>query len=207
MAVASTSILAVLHAYVPAELAENMLRRALGRAGVGGESVEDDAVDRVFDAVQIGINLFIEPSRRARASAELRELVGIAPETYLATVPVQTAVDVLDARTRGREIASRLGARSLIAQRVSSVISELGAVLLELSGTGTMELRGVRTEPRLTIVTAGKFSLSIEELDALARDTARRSRGMGLAAVRRTVDRFHLKSDGAQTAIETQIFV
>jgi serine/threonine-protein kinase RsbT len=207
MAVARADLLGVLHAYVPAELAENLLRRALGRCGVEGASIADDQIDRVVDAVAIGINLFIEPSLRSSANAELRRLVGAATETYLARVEVATEADVLRARAAGRTIALRLGARSLIAQRVSNVINELSRAVIEYAERGHLEVRGVRTEPRVTIVSAGDFAHRLDELRAEIDSDEPHGWGMGLSAVRRCVDRFGVVSDGRSVRIEAHVFV
>jgi hypothetical protein len=180
---------------LPPELAQNMVRRAFLYCKVGGEVAEDDEVDRLVDTILIGINLFIEPSERPRIKAVLRKLTGPSLADFARVVPIRSAADALEARTQGRAIAQKLGARSLVAQRVSTVIGTLAGVLLVQGAAGTIEIRGTRTEPRVVIVAAIHPSIDC--------DGASRT----LTEVRETVDRFEVTTGDHGARIEVQIYV
>lgn len=207
MPLLQSDLLSVLHRYVPAEFAANMVERAFARCGIEGTTVPEDDLDRLLDAVQIGIHLFVEPAQQRAIKADLERVTGVGPAAYEARETIASPSDVFTARAEARRVALRLGARSLIAQRVSSVISELGQNVLLHARNGSLEIRGQRSEPRVIVVIAQDEGPGIADLQSVLRATRGPGYGLGLAGIKKTVDRFQIQSTPRGTRVEAHVFV
>jgi hypothetical protein len=192
MALSETDLVVVLGPFLPAELARNMVRRAFLHCNASGDISDERDVERVIDAMMIGINLFIATPDRARVRAAVQGLAGPALEVVARSLEIRGPTDALAARTEGRTIAVKLGARSLIAQKVSTVIGALAQVLLKHCGGGVIDIEGNRKDPKHLLVGARSET---ETLPAVEKN--------GLASVRDTVDRFAATRD----RIEVHIYV
>jgi serine/threonine-protein kinase RsbT len=109
-------------------------------------------------------------------------------------IPLHTDVDVLRARTRGRELASRLGFSSIDLTLIATAISEVARNIITYAGSGRILLNPLG-EKGLEIV-AEDQGPGILDLEMALRDgySTSRSFGMGLPGSRRIMDEFEIDS-------------
>ncbi len=120
-------------------------------------------------------------------------------------VPIDSDTDIVTARQKGREMASRLGFASTDSTLIATAISELarnivlyarqGEIILSIAEEGT--LRGIN-------VMARDEGPGIPDIDRALEEgfSTSRSFGMGLSGVRRLVDEFKIVSEvGSGTTV------
>jgi len=110
---------------------------------------------------------------------------------------IDTEVDVVSARDRGREIAARVGLSPADSAVVATAVSELARNILAYARRGEVILREIENESHQGIeVVAFDEGPGILDVDVALKDGSSTSGGlgMGLPGVRRLMDEFHLTS-------------
>jgi serine/threonine-protein kinase RsbT len=116
------------------------------------------------------------------------------------TVPLKTEPDVVTARQRVREVATRIGFSLVDQTKLITAASELARNTLIYGGGGFMQvetLNGPRVGVRLTFKDEGP---GIPDIQLALRDgfTTGSGLGLGLGGAKRLVNEFHIESQAGQ---------
>jgi serine/threonine-protein kinase RsbT len=112
-------------------------------------------------------------------------------------VPITSDRDVLQARQRGRELASMADFTALDSTRITAVVSELARNILQYAGRGEIVLRSIHQENRTGVmVVARDEGPGISNARNALQDGFSTSGGpgLGLPLVRRLMDEFEIVS-------------
>jgi serine/threonine-protein kinase RsbT len=115
-------------------------------------------------------------------------------------VPLKTEPDVVTARQRVREVATRIGFSLVDQTKLITAASELARNTLIYGGGGFMQvetLNGPRVGVRLTFKDEGP---GIPDIQLALRDgfTTGSGLGLGLGGAKRLVNEFHIESQAGQ---------
>jgi serine/threonine-protein kinase RsbT len=116
-------------------------------------------------------------------------------------VPVQSELDIVEARMRGRAIAIQLGLPASAATLVATAISELARNILLYARRGEIVLAMIeRGERRGLQVTARDDGPGIRDVTRALQDGYSTSGrlGLGLPGVRRLMDEFEIRSGAGE---------
>jgi serine/threonine-protein kinase RsbT len=116
-------------------------------------------------------------------------------------VPIRSATDLVDARQKGRALASELGFSIAQATLIAAVISELARNIVEYAGHGEISLRPDGDSGM--IVAARDEGPGIADLQAALKSGFSTSGGLGLGlpGVRRIADSFEIVSGPTGTVV------
>jgi serine/threonine-protein kinase RsbT len=121
-------------------------------------------------------------------------------------IPIQSDVDILLARRRGRVLAQELGMSATEQTVVATVISELSRNILLYAQTGMLSLETERLSGRRGLVIVAKDRgpgiRDIEQALQVGFSTSR-SLGLGLPGVKRLMDEFEIVSKRKKGTIVT----
>jgi serine/threonine-protein kinase RsbT len=133
-----------------------------------------------------------------------------APRLRTYTSGVSSERDVQTARQAAREMCVELGGSTLVAQRVSTTVSELARnLLLYAPGVGMIEIVPL-TSPRAgVLVRSTDRGPGIPALtDILAgRYQSKTGLGRGILGVKRLSDRFDITSGSSGTKVESETWL
>jgi len=119
----------------------------------------------------------------------------VASETV---VPINTDIDVVAARQKGRELATVLGFVSTDSTLLATAISELARNIIRYAKQGEILIASVQSGDRVGItVVARDKGPGIANISLAMQDGFSTSGGLGLGlpGVKRLMDEFHLVSD------------
>jgi serine/threonine-protein kinase RsbT len=195
-------------------IARGLVARALHDAGVFGEDVSAERISRVLRSLEDGLRTFVDGAARETAMNELRALDGSTQQSAPRLRTYQSAVsserDVQTARQAAREMCADLGGSSLVAQRVSTTVSELARnLLLYAPGAGTIEIIPLTSPKAGVLVRAVDRGPGIPALsDILAgRYQSKTGLGRGILGVKRLSDRFEIVSGSGGTRVESETWL
>jgi len=112
-------------------------------------------------------------------------------------VPIESELDIVTARQRGRELAAASGFSGTEQTLIATAISEVARNIVSYATRGEIILAGVIEEGRQGIsVVAADEGPGIPDLELAMRDgySTGRSLGMGLPGAKRLMDEFQLAS-------------
>ena len=115
-----------------------------------------------------------------------------------AVVPINTDIDVVAARQKGRELATVLGFVSTDSTLLATAISELARNIIRYAKKGEILIASVQSGDRVGItVVARDNGPGITNISLAMQDGFSTSGGLGLGlpGVKRMMDEFHLVSD------------
>lgn len=115
-----------------------------------------------------------------------------------AVVPINTDIDVVAARQKGRELATVLGFVSTDSTLLATAISELARNIIRYAKKGEILIASVQSGDRVGItVVARDNGPGIANVSLAMQDGFSTSGGLGLGlpGVKRLMDEFHLVSD------------
>jgi serine/threonine-protein kinase RsbT len=115
-----------------------------------------------------------------------------------AVVPINTDIDVVAARQKGRELATVLGFVSTDSTLLATAISELARNIIRYAKKGEILIASVQSGDRVGItVVARDDGPGIAHISLAMQDGFSTSGGLGLGlpGVKRMMDEFHLVSD------------
>ena len=113
-------------------------------------------------------------------------------------VPINTDIDVVAARQKGRELATVLGFVSTDSTLLATAISELARNIIRYAKQGEILIASVQSGDRVGItVVARDKGPGIANISLAMQDGFSTSGGLGLGlpGVKRLMDEFHLVSD------------
>ena len=186
--------------------AQNVLTRAIRDARLLGASLTAADVRRMQPAIERGLRLFLPAATVADVIAELDRTFLPSEPPRAQLIPIKTEGDVSEARLAARGLCELLGARRVVAQKVSTVVSELARNIYMYTPGGTVELvptAGAR--PRL-LVRAIDQGAGIPNLDEImgGRYRSRTGLGAGLLGAKRLVERFEIDTGPHGTSITAE---
>jgi serine/threonine-protein kinase RsbT len=194
--------------HVPSVLAELVVRRVKGSAGV------PPSWSRIRDELRSSVRLFVEPSLHGVLLSALEQLCSHydcndadRPSATPARIAVITEMDVSHARLVAREMASTLRGSAFGVQRASTAVSELARNIAMYGGGGSIELTpSVGPPPALSIRAIDKGP-GIGDLDAILGGSYRSRTGLGrgLSGVKRLATRFDVQTGRGGTRVEAEI--
>jgi serine/threonine-protein kinase RsbT len=141
------------------------------------------------------------PVGRRRPPGHLRSFRSPAEAEEGIRVPIQSSADILEARRRGRELATELGFPSIDRTLVATAISELARNIVLYANQGEIRLaRDERLGSAAIVVTATDSGPGIRDLRSVLQDSYSTSHalGLGLPGVRRIMDDFDIVSKPRQ---------
>jgi len=115
-----------------------------------------------------------------------------------AVIPINTDIDVVAARQKGRELATVLGFVSTDSTLLATAISELARNIIRYARYGEIFISSVQSGERVGItVVARDKGPGIANISLAMQDGFSTSGGLGLGlpGVKRMMDEFHLVSD------------
>lgn len=115
-----------------------------------------------------------------------------------AVIPINSDVDVVAARQKGRELATELGFVSTDSTLLATAISELARNIIRYAKHGEILIASVQSGERVAItVVARDKGPGIANISLAMQDGFSTSGGLGLGlpGVKRLMDEFHLVSD------------
>jgi len=115
-----------------------------------------------------------------------------------AVIPINTDIDVVAARQKGRELATVLGFVSTDSTLLATAISELARNIIRYANNGEILISSVQSGDRVGItVVARDKGPGIANISLAMQDGFSTSGGLGLGlpGVKRMMDEFHLVSD------------
>lgn len=115
-----------------------------------------------------------------------------------AVIPINTDIDVVAARQKGRELATVLGFVSTDSTLLATAISELARNIIRYAKQGEIRIASVQSGDRVGItVVARDNGPGIANISLAMQDGFSTSGGLGLGlpGVKRLMDEFHLVSD------------
>jgi serine/threonine-protein kinase RsbT len=115
-----------------------------------------------------------------------------------AVIPINTDIDVVAARQKGRELATVLGFVSTDSTLLATAISELARNIIRYAKYGEILISSVQSGDRVGItVVARDKGPGIANISLAMQDGFSTSGGLGLGlpGVKRMMDEFHLVSD------------
>lgn len=112
-------------------------------------------------------------------------------------LPINSSTDVVTARRRGLEMATKLGFAVPEATKIAVVISELARNILLYAQTGTITLAIQRDGRQCITITAEDNGPGIPDIDRVLRGgyTTSRGLGVGISGSKKIMDEFTVESE------------
>jgi serine/threonine-protein kinase RsbT len=104
-------------------------------------------------------------------------------------------------------LCAALGARSLVIQKVATIVSELSRNIVSYTPGGSIELTIVDATPRRIRIRAIDAGKGILDLDAIlaGRYRSKTGLGKGILGVKRLADTFEIQTGAAGTHVEVEL--
>lgn len=198
----------LLRRYMPALLADSVLRRAQASLQIPEGKLAPEDVRRLAEHLAAGIKLFVSPQVQPEVLDEIRKLVVAPSAPTPAKIPIEADVDVTRARRCAHELASKLGASSFASQRAATATSELARNIVNYAGNGTIELipNTAGAKPHIT-VRATDTGPGIANVEAVLSGSYQSKTGLGrgLLGVKQLARRFDIRTTAKGTVVEADI--
>jgi len=168
------------------------------------ETIADDERKRFLVALHNAAALFVNSSARlSELDKALESEVGGAVDVEPRNIPIDSEADLRLARTFARDMALALKATNLNAQRIATVVSELGRNIVSYTPGGNILLEPIKGRLRIVATDRGKGIPGLSEiLDGRYRSTT--GLGRGLMGVRQLMDSFDIQTGPQGTAITVE---
>lgn len=121
-------------------------------------------------------------------------------------VPIESDLDIIVARQRGRELAAQLGFSDTDLTLIATAISELARNIVLYAKSGEIALKAVQQgDKRGIAVIAADDGPGIPDIRRALQDgySTSRSLGLGLPGVRRLMDEFEITSEVSRGTVVT----
>jgi serine/threonine-protein kinase RsbT len=201
------ALLDLLGKYMSPILARSVLKRAAERAGTTERTLSQRDLPHVLKYIESGTQLFVDPTRAAALTVDLRGLLSTPELPQDVQIPVRSERDISEARVRAWQLAERLGARRYTLQRVSTVVSELARNIASYTPGGSIELAVIRSRDTRLRVTARDEGSGISNLDEImsGQYRSRTGLGVGIVATKRLSDAFEIRTGPTGTFIQVEV--
>ncbi len=199
-------VLQVLGRYMSRMHAEMALRRAISKVGIDARLEDTSAYPRLAATLETSLRLFTTESEVNNAVGELREV--LTPDTPSSVkVELRSEADMSVARQAARNLAEKMGARSFVAQKFTTAVSELARNIVQYAKQGELELTPLSEGMRGLRVIAVDQGPGISNLDEIlgGKYKSRTGLGKGIIGVRRLMDKFEISSNTGGTRVEAEL--
>jgi serine/threonine-protein kinase RsbT len=153
------------------------------------------------------VKLFVDPSRHEPFTRALSALAGTAPSPEPLALRLRDERDLSELLAETRRLCRQLGVRSILLQRIATIVSELGRNIVSYTQGGTLEIRTVDgTSPKL-VIRAVDSGPGIENLEEIldGKYKSKTGLGRGLLGSKRLADRFDIRSNKSGTVVEVEL--
>jgi serine/threonine-protein kinase RsbT len=195
--------------YLSSVTTEALLRRALIDAGIAAEYLSEQHLQVLGPHLERGIRLFVNVERQEQLRRELVQLGTGAREELPPpqSIPIRAERDISEARMVARGLCSAQRARSLVVQKVATIVSELARNIVSYTPGGTIELAILDGTPRRMQIRAVDTGSGIVELQAImaGRYRSRTGLGKGLLGVQRLADSFDVQTGPTGTRVDVEL--
>jgi serine/threonine-protein kinase RsbT len=197
----------VLLRYLSPANAEGTLLRSLGEVGLKSETLSLNDMPALLPTLDRRIRIYLDPLRHARVTAELAAIGAERPQRRARTVLVKIELDISEARRVAKEICEGAAARSFIAHKIVTIVSELARNIVHYTPGGTIEIAVVRDKPARISVIAADSGPGIGNLDEIMSGhyKSRTGMGRGIVGIKRLADRFKINPGPPGTRVEVEV--
>lgn len=199
-------LIAVLTRYMSGVNAHSVLGRAVRHSLLNPEQLTPRDLETMMPTIDRGIRLFVESSRQTQLLADIGALAG-RKESPSHTVNIRSEQDISQARVLARAMCENARARSFVAQKVATVVSELARNIVSYTPGGAIELVLSNEGQSRILVRATDTGGGIPNLDEVLSGKYRSTTGLGrgLLGVKRLADRFNIKTSKGGTQVEAEV--
>ena len=207
MTPAQQRLMEVLLRYLSPSNAEGTLLRSLSEVGLKPETLSLNDVPTLLPTLDRRIRIYLDPLRHARITAELAAIGAERPQRRARTVLVKIELDISEARRVAKEICEGAAARSFIAHKVVTIVSELARNIVHYTPGGTIEVAVLRDKPARISVIAADSGPGIGNLDEIMSGhyKSRTGMGRGIVGIKRLADRFKINPGPPGTRVEVEV--
>jgi serine/threonine-protein kinase RsbT len=201
-------LIAVLTRYMSGVNAHGVVGRAIRASLLDPEQLSPNDLKAMFPTLDRGIRLFVEPSRQPQLWTEL-EALGGRKGTSSQSVNIRSEQDISQARVMAKAMCESARARSFVAQKVATVVSELARNIVSYTPGGAIELVMSNDSHAKILVRATDSGTGIPNIDEVLSGKYRSTTGLGrgLLGVKRLADRFDIKTGKTGTSIEAEVLL
>jgi serine/threonine-protein kinase RsbT len=200
-------VIRILEPYLSPPNARALLRKALKERNLPVEKFTRADLKLIAPQLQSGLRLFLGKNEAERAVQELTELGGISSVRAL-SFKIAGEADISNARSAARRICDDMGARSLVTQKVTTIVSELARNIVSYTSGGTVEIDPVTTgSRRMIIVRAADQGSGIPHLSLVMSGNYKSKTGLGrgLFGTKRLADEFNISTGVNGTTIIAEV--
>jgi serine/threonine-protein kinase RsbT len=204
-------LLVTFQRYLSLVTTEALLRRALADTGLSADHLSARDLSLLGPHLDRGIRLFVVVERQEQLRREITRLGGGAPEELPPpqAFSVRAERDISEVRLAVRAMCAALNARSLVVQKIATIVSELARNIVSYTPGGTIELSVLDTSPRRLHVRATDSGSGIRDVALVLSGNYRSTTGLGkgLLGVKRLADRFDVQTGASGTRVEVELSV
>jgi serine/threonine-protein kinase RsbT len=195
--------------YLSMVTTEALVRRALLDAGVSPDQLKEQHLTVLAPHLERGIRLFVNVDRQEQLRKELVQLGTGAPQALPPpqSIPIRIEQDISEARMVARGLCAALSARSLVIQKVATIVSELARNIVSYTSGGSIELTIVDAMPRRIRIRAIDAGRGIADLESIlaGRYRSKTGLGKGIIGVKRLADTFEIQTGVTGTHVEVEL--
>lgn len=195
----------LLRRYLSPINAQSILERAV--RDVGAEKGAPPSVQDLVPRLERSAKLFCSPRDFEKLTSELRSMgTGQRSSSRRTRVEISREKDIVDALLATRGLCKEAGARPLMQQRASTVVSELSRNIVAYTPGGTLEIEVKGMPPRLAIRAADRGS-GIPNLNEIlgGRYRSKTGLGRGLLGTKQLAEHFNVETSSSGTIIEVEM--
>ena len=202
-------VIQILEPYLSPPNARALLRRALQERNLTPERFTRADLKVIVPQLRSGLRLFLGKTESERALRELTEHGGngrpssVRPMTF----KIVSEADISSARSAARRLCEEMGARSLVTQKVTTIVSELARNIVSYTKGGSVEIEPVAGGNRRVLVRAVDQGPGIPHLELVmsGKYQSKTGLGRGLFGTKRLADQFDISTGASGTTILAEV--
>jgi serine/threonine-protein kinase RsbT len=201
-------VISVLLRYLSPSTVDAVMRRALRDANVSSELLGPANMASVIPNLERGIRLFVAPDKQEQLRSDLMMLSSkVLKVPQRQTVAVLLEEHISDARMLARGMCAEVGARTIVAQKAATIVSELARNIVSYTPGGAIELAIIEGPPKRLRIKATDQGKGIPNLDLVLSGNykSRTGLGKGVLGVKRLADDFDLKTGASGTTVDVSV--
>jgi serine/threonine-protein kinase RsbT len=202
-----TALVDILARHVSPIIARSILNRALQEHGMTSAGLSREDVQALAPRLESAARLFIEPAQLDMLGHAMNALAGARLVRNPLILKVKTERDLADALAETRRLCQSWRVKSIVQQRIATVVSELARNMVSYTPGGVIELVPVEANPPKLLVRARDSGSGIPNLEEVlsGRYKSRTGLGKGLLGSKRLSDRFEIRTGRSGTVVEAEL--
>ena len=199
-----TRLKAVLNQFLSPIVADTVYASRVSASGINLRNLRIGDRQRLLLSLQKGIGRYLREEQAKQCLVQLEAAMHFSsvsatpiPAYDEQAIPIRSEVDIVVARSAGRQMCQTLGFSSLLQIKMATAISELARNIVQYAGEGQISLTASEEDGRsyLEVVAVDKGP-GIPNLDDVLSGTyqSRTGMGKGLTGTRNMVDTFDIQS-------------